>query len=49
MAPDVLVSRELKLLQDELSAAKTEWATPPGRVLEPVTVCRNHRCCESAA
>jgi hypothetical protein len=26
MAPDVLVSRELKLLQDELSAAKTQRA-----------------------
>ena len=26
MAPDVLVSRELKSLQDELSAAKTQRA-----------------------
>ena len=29
MAPDVLVSRELKSLQDELSAAKTQRAATP--------------------
>ena len=31
MAPDVLVSRELKSLQDELSAAKTQRAAKKER------------------
>ena len=36
MAPDVLFSRELKSLQDELSAAKTQRAATTAPVPSPI-------------